>query len=279
MFKSAALVLLALTGTAANAAVPGLACFEDAAATRNYSLGYAADAMPTPDGKAVIYLRSGARDIVQRLYEYTLATHQERELVTPEALLGGKAEQLSNEEKARRERARISVKGITAFHLSQDGTRVLVSQGGKLFIVERPSGKIVPLPGEDWTAPKFSPDGARVAAVRDDELHVIDIASAKDTQLTHGASATLLHGEAEFVAQEEMSRRDGFWWSPDSHSLAYEETDLSPVEVHYIADPGAPQVKPVEFRYPANANVRLGIISADGGPTVWVPWDTKTIPI
>jgi dipeptidyl-peptidase 4 len=257
-------------------------CFDDVAATRGYSLGLAVDAQPTPDGKAVLFLRSLPRDTVQRLYEFDLASRQERELVTPQALLGGKSEQLSAEEKARRERARISVKGFTHFELSRDGARVLLPFNGRLFVVARPGGKITPLPGEGWIAPQFSPDGAKVAALKDDDLHVIDIAAGTDRQLTKGAGETLQHGEAEFVAQEEMDRREGFWWSPDSRFIAYEEADLSQVQPSYIADPAEPWQKPVQFRYPragtANAVVRLGVISAAGGPTVWMGWDNKAYP-
>ena len=77
------------------------------------SWGYAAKATPIPDGKAVIYLRAGARDATQHLYEYDIASGHERELVTPEMLLGGATEVLSVEEKARRERARITAKGFS----------------------------------------------------------------------------------------------------------------------------------------------------------------------
>jgi len=257
-------------------------CFDNVAATRNYTLGTPVSAEPTPDGKAVLYLLSGPRDLIQHLYEYDIATHKERELVTPQALLGGKPEQLSAEEKARRERARVSVQGFTHFELSRDGSQVLLPLDGRLFVVARPSGKITALPGEGWIAPQFSPDGTKVAALKDDDLHIIDVGARTDRQLTKGAGETLQHGEAEFVAQEEMDRREGFWWSPDSHSIAYEEADLSPVQPSYIADPLEPWQKPVEFRYPragtANASVRLGVTSIAGGPTVWLPWDNKAYP-
>ncbi|HEY3777771.1 MAG TPA: DPP IV N-terminal domain-containing protein [Rhizomicrobium sp.] len=263
-------------------AAPSASCFEDVAATRSYSLGIPVKPVPTPDGKAALYLRSGPRDLVQRLYEYTLASRHERELAAPETLLGGKPEQLSAQEKARRERQRVSVKGFTDFELSRDGRRVLVSLADRLYVVARPGGAITALPGTGFLAPRLSPDGTRVAAVRNHDLHVLDVATRSDHAVTHGGSDTLLHGEAEFVAQEEMDRRDGFWWSPDSRWLAYEEADLSPVEIHYVADPLHPQTPPVAFRYPragtANAKVRLGIIAAGGGPTVWARWDAQRFP-
>jgi dipeptidyl-peptidase-4 len=276
------LVLAFATALLMAAPAQSKSCFEDVAQTRGYSLGMAVKATPTPDGSAVIYLRSGPRDISQRLYEYTIATKSERELVTPETLLGGKAESLTSEEKARRERARVSVRGFTDFELSRDGKHVLLSLDGKLYVVSRPDGAITPLPGSEWIGPKLSPDGTMVAAVHDEELHVIDIASGREHAVTSGASETLTHGVAEFVAQEEMSRSAGFWWSPDSKSIAYEEADLSSVETRYIGNPLNPNEKPVEFRYPSagspNAKVRLGVISVDGGATSWVNWDSNAYP-
>ena len=116
-----AVLFVACAASLTSAYAADTKCFDDVAATRSYSLGIPAGAEPTPDGRSVLYLRSGPRDTVQRLYEFDIATNKERELVTPDALLGGKQEELSAEEKARRERARVSVKGFTHFELSRDG--------------------------------------------------------------------------------------------------------------------------------------------------------------
>src|SRR5207237_51549 len=84
------------------------------------------------------------------------------------------------------------------------------------------------------------------------------------------------HGLAEFVAQEEMHRHTGYWWSPDAKHIAYEEADHTGVEVWTIADPFKPGVKPPEQFYPRpgkkNVSVRLGVIPVGGGETVWVEW-------
>lgn len=280
MTKRVAALALAWIGLAA--ASFGADCFETVSLTRSYGLGQPVSATPTPDGKSVLFLRSGPRDTNQRLYVFDIASHKTRELISPEALLGGKDETLSPEEKARRERARVSVKGFTFFRLSKDGRQVLIAQAGKLFVVGVGDGKVITLPGSGWMAPEWSPDGHKIAALKDHDIHVIDVAGGKDSQITFGANETLWHGEAEFVAQEEMHRQQGFWWSPDSQFIAYEEADLTPVEPHYIADPLHPEQKPVGFRYPRagtdNAIVRLGVVPASGGKTVWVPWDNKALP-
>jgi hypothetical protein len=146
-------------------------------------------------------------------------------------------------------------------------------------VVNRADLSVTALPGKNWIDPRFSPDGTAVAAVAAGELHVIELATNTDRALTTGATATLTHGVAEFVAQEEMDRREGYWWSPDSQSLVYQETDEAEVEVRHVADPLHPEVAPQTFRYPhagsANAKVRLGVIQRTGGATTWIQWDRE----
>lgn len=257
-------------------------CFEAVALTRSFGLGLPVSAEPTPDGKTVLFLRSGPRDTVQRLYAYDVASGKTRELIAPEALIGQKDEHLTPEEKARRERARISVRGFTFFSLTEDGKQLLLSQSGKLFVFDMATSKVSALPGEGWTGPEWSPNGQKIAAIKDHDIYILDIAQKSQTRLTSGGSELLQHGEAEFVAQEEMGRREGFWWSPDSQFVAYEEADNSAVEPHYIANPRDPAEKPVAFRYPragtANAKVRLGVIPVRGGKTQWIGWDQNAFP-
>jgi dipeptidyl-peptidase-4 len=274
-----ALVLVSSTMAAASedAEDAALKHFRDLAETRNYSLGRPTAPKFTPDGAQVIFLRGGPRDPVLRLYEFDLATRQERELITPAQILGATEEELTTEEKARRERARITTRGFTRFDLSKDGKRLLVTLSGRLYVIHRADLRATALPGQGWIDPRFSPDGTAVAAVSAGELHVIELGNNAERRLTSGASATVSHGVAEFVAQEEMDRPEGYWWAPDSQSLVYQETDEAEVETRFIADPLHPEVAPQKFRYPragsANAKVRLGLIPRSGGSTTWIKWD------
>ena len=274
---SAALTLVRAADEDAN-----LKYFRDLAETRSYSLGRPTAPKQTPDGAAILFLRSAPRDRTLRLYEFDIASKRERELIAPETILGGAEEVLTPEEKSRRERSRTTTKGFTTFDLSEDGARVLVTLSGKLYVVARVDLKVTALPGQNWIAPKFSPDGAFVAAAREGELYVIEIATLADRQLTNGATDHITHGTADFIAQEEMDRFDGFWWSPDSSSLAYQETDDSTVETRYIIDPMHPEAAPQKNPYPhagsANPKVRLGVIARDGGDTHWINWDAEKLP-
>src|SRR3954470_1065045 len=93
----------------------------DFAETRGYLLGRPGRVVPTPDGRAALFLRSAARSPDQGLYELEVATGQERVLVTPADLLGGASEEISAEEQARRERQRMTDRGFTWFALAPEG--------------------------------------------------------------------------------------------------------------------------------------------------------------
>lgn len=254
------------------------------AATSRFRYGRPNAIKLTPAGDAVLFLRSGPRSPVQDLFELDVASGRERVLLTAATLLGGGRENLTAEERARRERQRVSARGIASFELSEDGRRLLVPLGGRLFVLSRDDGRVRVLPDSGGAAidARFSPDGSRVACVRNHDLHVIDVASGRQRRLTEGGTAAAAHGVAEFVAQEEMGRHEGWWWSPDGSTIAYQRTDASRVEVLRIADPAHPERPPQEWRYPragrTNAEVTLGLVSADGGPTTWVTWDRRRYP-
>lgn len=254
------------------------------AQTRSFQLGRPQRPLPTPDGKAVLFLRSEARSPKMGLFEFDVATGQTRELVTPADVLKGAEEKLSPEEKAARERMRVSVGGFTNFQLSDDGESILLSLSGRLYTVERTTKKVRELPtGKGFLLdPKFSPDGKKVSYVRNHDVFVLNLETNKETQVTTGGTPLIEHGVAEFVAQEEMARFTGYWWSPDSERIAYQETDNNSVEVWHVADPIRPESSPQPFFYPrpgkANARVKLGVIDIGGGTTQWIDWDREKYP-
>jgi dipeptidyl-peptidase-4 len=254
------------------------------ALTRGFMLGRPVRPRPTPDGKAVLFLRAQARVPKLSLYEFDVASGKTRRLLTPEMVLKGAAERLSPEEKARRERQRVSLGGFTSFQLSKDGTTILLSLSGRLYTVARKGGAVTELktgPGS-LIDPKFSPNGKAVSYVRGHDVYVLELASQKEVRVTSGGTRKKTNGLAEFVAQEEMNRFTGYWWSPDSKAIAYEQADNSPVEVWYVADPIHPENAPHPTFYPrpgkANARVRLGVVPIGGGKTTWLEWDAKKYP-
>ena len=257
------------------------------AQTRGFLLGRPTRVKVTPTGQAVLFLRSPARDPSLALYEFSLATGQTRELVTPAQLLRGQSETLSVAEAARRERQRIVDRGFASYDLSRDGRLVLLPLSGRIYIYDRegPQAGRVRSIGDGKAAvidPRLSPGGDKVAFVRDNDLFVAEVDSGRERRLTQGGSDDLTHGLAEFVAQEEMDRDEGYFWSPDGSLLAYAEVDSHGIDRFTIADPAHPEKPANVFPYPragkSNARVRLGLIAAGGGRTTWVRWDVERYP-
>src|SRR5438874_9947238 len=173
-------ILAARLAHATEAESDDLRYFRELVETRNYSLGQPVSPKITPDGKAVVFLRGGARDPVLRLYEFAIGDAKLREILTPEKLLQGAEEKLTPEERSRRERERQSLRGFTSFQLSKDGSKLLVALSSKLHVITRPDSRVTELPGRSWIDPHFSPDGRVVAAVSGGELHVINLETLAD---------------------------------------------------------------------------------------------------
>jgi dipeptidyl-peptidase-4 len=255
------------------------------AETYRFTLGRPRGAVVTPDGLAVLFLRSQPRSFVQDLYEFDCRTGNERVLLTAEKILAGGEEKLSAEEKALRERLRLAAKGIARFDLSDDGTKVLVPLSNRLFVIERASGKSTEVKSASTAFPldpNLSPDGKQLACVRNGEIYVTDLASGNERRITSGAGGSITNGMAEFAAQEEMDRMHGYWWSPDSKSIAYQQTDTTGMEEFHILDPLHPEREPNTWPYPRtggkNAVVRLAIVPASGGESRWIEWDREKYP-
>lgn len=257
---------------------------EQYARTQRFGQGRPTRFKFTPAGDAVLFLRTPEGSGARALYTWERSTRTERVLATAEQLLGGGNEELSPEERARRERARISGRGVTTYELSPDGARVLVPLSGRLFVLERSSGaaREIPVGTGPVIDPRFSPDGRYVSLVHRGELEVVDVTTGAARRLTAGAHANLTHAVAEFIAQEELNRMEGYWWSPDGTQLVYQETDLTGVERLRLSDPSHPERPPDEPAYPrvgsANAVVKLGLVPAAGGLTRWVTWDREAFP-
>ncbi|WP_394822550.1 DPP IV N-terminal domain-containing protein [Pendulispora albinea] len=255
------------------------------AITRRYTLGEPKSITPTEDGRYAFFLRSPAREPRNSLWEVEIATGAIRELLRPESLAPGE-EKISAEEKARRERQRIRVGGFTSFQATSDGSVIVVGLSGRLYAWTRATGKAHELPTGPGSLidPQLSPDGTKVAYARSNDVYVVPLKGGKETAITRGGTETNPHGVAEFMAQEEFARLRGFWWSPDSSEILYEDADLSAVPKWALADPGRPDAPAQVIAYPKTgkpqAIVRLAIASVrnPGRPVRKVTWDSERYP-
>jgi len=234
----------------------------------------------SPDDRLISYLLSEELSLTRQLFAYNPESGEQSILVTP--IDGGtRDDNVSLEEALRRERMRQREFGVTQYAWASNANRLLVPMQGEIYVQdgqEAPLRKIVKQDKEPALDAKISPDGEWVAYVQDAELYAVPAAGGEARKLTSGARDTgKTHGLAEYIAQEEMARRSGFWWSPDGQRLAFEEADETHIPVYRIVHQGKESTgegAQEGHRYPfagqANARVRLGVVSIQGGEPVWM---------
>ncbi|HEX8694966.1 MAG TPA: S9 family peptidase [Longimicrobium sp.] len=172
---------------------------------------------------------------------------------------------------------------------SPDGSRLLVftnsqrvwrnNTRGDYWVLDRGTGALRKLGGDapesSLMFAKFSPQGDRVAYVREGDLYVERLSDGRVTRLTTGGSRTLVNGTTDWVYEEEFSLRDAFRWSPDGRRIAYWQFDMTGVrDFLLINDTDSLYSFVVPVQYPkagtTNSAVRAGVVDAEGGPTRWL---------
>jgi dipeptidyl-peptidase-4 len=121
---------------------------------------------------------------------------------------------------------------------------------------------------------KFSPDGSRVAYVRERNLYIQNLEDLRVRQLTEDGSDTIINGTSDWVYEEEFSLRDGFRWSPNGKFIAYWQFNTEGVRDFHLIDYTKslyPEI--TTFKYPkvgeTNSACRVGVIRSRGGETRW----------
>ncbi|MFF9159680.1 alpha/beta fold hydrolase [Streptomyces longwoodensis] len=260
------------------------------ARTQRFTLGAPRSFTVAPDGSRVVFLRShSGTDRANALWVLDPADGAERLAADPYALLGGAAEDLSAEERARRERSREGGAGIVAYATDSAVELASFALSGRLFAADLRAGTARELPvAAPVIDPRPSPDGRHVAYVCGGALRVVGadgdgdrVLAGPDAEAGPAGDGTVSYGLAEFVAAEEMDRSRGFWWSPRSDRLLVARVDDTPVRRWWIADPAHPERDPQHVPYPAagtpNADVRLLVVGLDGARTE-VVWDRQRYP-
>jgi dipeptidyl-peptidase-4 len=287
---------MAATGEAAMAAAtPRAITVEDIANSPAPGCSYPVSASVSPDGTTVSFLHSPQFTLSRRLFGMPLADLRTGAAVEPTPLLwsdtaGVSETNISLAEALRRERERQLGQGITHYQWSPSATMLLIPICGSLYLQDLAGGQPVQhlrmvYDGSEAPAldPRFSPNGQWLSFVRQEEVCIIPVIKEGPPppvrQLTHGDKRPgLTRGLAEYIAQEEMDRSQGYWWSPDSTQLVFAEVDESEVTEFRIIHQGKDEIGPnaqEDHRYPfagtTNARVRLGIVNiADDNTMLWL---------
>jgi dipeptidyl-peptidase 4 len=222
----------------------------------------------SPDGKQLTYLDGG------ELVDLDPGTGKPHVLVSRAKLASLSGASGSEIDKDHRERYKMA-----SYIWAPDSAHLLFDANGRLWLYDLKTGTGVQVgftgaaSGDD---PKFSPNGESVSFVRDHGLSVLHLKEAGSSAIAVAPATTpaILNGEVDWVYEEELETRSNYFWSPDSKSLAYLQMNETDVPQYPITDwiPTHAQVDLQRFPQPGDPNpdVRVGVVSATGGKTVWV---------
>lgn len=178
---------------------------------------------------------------------------------------------------------------VEGYEFSADESRILIYTNsqrvwrqqtrGDYWVLDVAARKLQKLGGD--AAPSslmfatLSPDGTRVAFVRENNLHVQDLQNLKITPLTTDGSKTIINGTSDWVNEEELGLRNCFRWSPDGRHLLFWQFDTAGVaEFHLIDNVACKSPRVTSFAYPKvgekNSAVRLGVVPVVGGKVQWL---------
>lgn len=229
----------------------------------------------TPDGRAVTYLMPEGPGLSQVLWRVEVAGGAEPRVRARAPGEGNADEGLSPEEALRRERQRQLATGLSQVARASRGDLMVLPVRGDLYLLKAddPPERLTDSPSPELD-PQFSPDGSKLAFVREATLLVLDLETREERPLSEAPQPGVTSALAEYIAQEELERTTGYWWSPDGSAIAYQRTDERHIPEYIIVHQEGDQVSDERHRYPfagaENARVQLGVVSIRGGPTRWL---------
>jgi dipeptidyl-peptidase-4 len=222
-----------------------------------------------PDGQAFAYEENG------RVWLYDVGARNATEWFDEDKLTKqlGKTQRENGDRPFNWQNRRVDTSGMQWF---PDGKSLLVPAPGDSFIAVEGDSKpkeIISDIGEE-NVPTLAPDGRSVLFRKNSNLFVRDLMSRKTVQLTSDGTSILLNGQLDWVYPEELDLGTAFWWSPDSKQIAYMQFDVSKEFLYPHSDLLGLRAVYEPQRYPQagtpNAKVKVGVVSAEGGPTTWM---------
>jgi len=228
----------------------------------------------TDDGTAIIYDKSNTTRI--HTYErFDPASFKRSEILDMSNALRNLADYLPDSELPDQLPWPIS--------FDRNGEKAVYSFQGDIYLLNLKTAQFtrVTESTEIDTCVRFSPDGKKLSYVYQNDLYVYYIESGFTNRLTTDGSIDILNGRLSWVYWEEIFGHDdkAYWWSHDSRSLVFMQTDERELGTMYFMDfkPQFPRV--FTQKYPkagqTNPKVRLGIIALDNPEITWVRIDPK----
>ncbi|MCF6170559.1 MAG: S9 family peptidase [Bacteroidales bacterium] len=180
---------------------------------------------------------------------------------------------------------------LGSFTMSKDETKFLIpteteaiyrhSSASKFYIWDTQSKKLSKLSTDKQRLADFSPDGNKVAFVRDNNIFVKTLITGEEHQLTtDGKFNAIINGTCDWVYEEEFGFTKAFFWSPDGKKIAYYRFDESRVKEYTITNYGELYPELYTYKYPKagedNSLVDIYVYDLEKGVSVKMDAGTET---
>ena len=176
---------------------------------------------------------------------------------------------------------RPGVSNISGYEFTQDDKKILLTTGSEriyrhsyranyyVYDLEAESSTFISEKGKQQLG-TFSPDGSKVAFVRQNNLYFFDLEAKTEQQLTSdGEPNKIINGAPDWVYEEEFAFSEGFEWSPDSKMIAYYRTDETRVKQYSMTTYGSLYTDSYTFKYPKageqNSLVSIHVYNLESG--------------
>lgn len=221
----------------------------------------------SPDGKRLTYMDDG------ELFEIDSSTGTAHVLISHDKMAALDISPRSEQDRDRRDRYKMA-----SYLWAPDSKHLLFDAAGRLWLYDLGNGTGVQIGFTDTASgddPKFSPDGHSVSFVKDHGLSLVRPGESDQAYaVAPSATPNILNGKVDWIYEEELDVRSNYFWSPDSHNLAFLQMNENNVPEYPITDwiPIHATVEKQHYPQPGDPNpeVRVGVASTLGGRINWV---------
>ncbi|MFX0558491.1 S9 family peptidase [Maribacter sp. CXY002] len=124
------------------------------------------------------------------------------------------------------------IKNFTSYGFSDDETKIVLATDvtsiyrrstlGIFYVYDIKSKNLTKINDDKIQEPTLSPNGAKVAYVKDNNLYLMDLKSGNTTQLTKdGEKNKIINGVTDWVYEEEFAFVRAFEWNVDGTKIAF----------------------------------------------------------
>lgn len=180
---------------------------------------------------------------------------------------------------------------VSSYSFSEDETKMLIkteprhiyrrSVMYKTYVFDIEQKKISLLDENKVLHATFSPDGSKVAYVKENDLCYKDLSTGKVTYVTvDGEWNHIINGNCDWVYEEEFAFTQAFQWSPDGKHIAYYRFDESKVPEYTLPIYNGLYPQNYTYKYPKagepNSVVEIRICDLATGASVTVNTGKET---